>query len=338
MCNIALTWKDIARAGLIGVAVFVLNEFVFPNRQVSEILNILILLVFILCQARPIWTSVKFLLFVSLALNVRPRELHLIPIADRGSFEYFSPNIFGYFGVSLTTIMIAMIGVRVVFELMRRRKAQFDPIVASIISVILLGYFGSLFSVIEDGKLFVGAAITDIKYPTFILVGCYTAYLSPELSVRRFFRFIVHLGLVLAFVTISNLLFDVYSSSFKLAYNPSVFLSIIALSIMIIYGSHHNVAFILGIMLIGLSSFPFTRGEQLVFFVAVLVMMVSQMRDRFLVGLGRVAAIAASIVVVLIIFMYVSPETILYVERKFALFATMGSILDCQVGGTRQFS
>ena len=98
------------KAIFIALISFILNEFIFYSSSSSYIINFLILLLPILLSFKYSLSYSVFitLIFTTLLLGARPRELHLIPLEFRGSFEYFSfhSQKFFLFSFSTTTLLI----------------------------------------------------------------------------------------------------------------------------------------------------------------------------------------------------------------------------------------
>jgi hypothetical protein len=146
-------------------------------------------------------------------------------------------------------------------------------------------------------------------------------------------RFLVWLWLVAAATTLANGLTDLALGRFLLKYNTSVLFSIGALTILVFTGDFRSTTNQLAAVLIAVSAFPITRGEQLIFGLngVMIALFLARNLSPERGAVRRAGAAAAGVVAIALVVSFVarqSEETAEFVQRKFELFSSLGQSLD----------
>ena len=325
--------RDVALAVLTGTVAWALNEYIFFDPAASLVVRLLIVPVFFLVALRSGWRATQLLLFLGFALAYRPRDVHLIAIADRVDYAYFSPNAAGLPGLS--TSLTSLLFVTPLAYLYTRGGVRARPLRDyAIVGMALILAWGLTFAAVTGivrQSVPIGPIITDLKYPLFIIAGFVAVFVSG-VSEDIVASFLVKLGLIIAVVTFLNAAMDVTLRHFLLSYNPALFFTIGAFTLVILRGDLRSPTTKVAAVLLALCSFPLGRGEQLVVMLNVILLLGlllyqpgrSRARRRTALLVAGVAALATAVAGI----SEISVQTRDFLIRKFELFASLGSTLD----------
>lgn len=190
-----------------------LNEYAFYSSNTSYFINLIILLL-------PLFLSFKYslsyslfitLIFSTILLGARPRELHLIPLELRGSFEYYSfhaQKLF-LFSFSTTTLLIYS-----VFLMLRKRLVLRKNKLLSII--FFIGLISQIVGLIS-GKILVQFIISDLKWLIAFFIGLNIKFSKKEIILMRNHLTILMYSTII--ITFFSLLSDFLLDDFKFKYS-----------------------------------------------------------------------------------------------------------------------
>ena len=201
------------KAIFIALISFILNEFIFYSSSSSYIINFLILLLPILLSFKYSLSYSVFitLIFTTLLLGARPRELHLIPLEFRGSFEYFSFHSQKFFLFSFSTTTLLIYSIIIFF----RKKLVFKK--NKLLTIFLIvGLFGLISGLISD-KILVQFIISDLKWLIAFFIGLNITFSKKEIIfMRKHLTILIYSTIILTFFC---LLSDFLSNEFKFKYS-----------------------------------------------------------------------------------------------------------------------
>jgi hypothetical protein len=333
--RLRLAWVEIGTAIIVGLVAWALNEFVFTHPGPSAVVRWALIPMFLVALWHSGWSAARFILVLGIALDARPRGVHLIPILERGDYAYYSPNATAVAGItiSLTTLFMILPVLRSIDLRTGRiwRTGSFTGWTPLIL--IAWGAGVGLAHSIGVNEFEARRFLTDLKYPLFLLTGWVALQGRPKPSGSDVARFLVWLGLVVATTTVANGLTDLTLGRFLLKYNTSVLFSIGALTILAFTGDFRSTTNQLAAVLIAVSAFPITRGEQLIFGLNGAMIAVFLVRNLS-PGRGAVrragTAVAGVVAIALVVSFAArqSEESAEFVKRKFELFSSLGQSLD----------
>ena len=201
------------KAILLALISFILNEYIFYYSNASYFFNFFILLL-------PIFLSFKYslsysvfitLIFSTLLLGARPRELHLIPLDMRGSFEYFSfhSQKLIFFSFSTTTLITYSIILLFKKKLVLRKNKLLTVF-------FFVGLFSQIIGLISD-KIMIQFLISDLKWLIAFLIG-YNIKFSPReiVLMRKHLTLLMYSTILLTFYCVSH---DLLLQDFKFKYS-----------------------------------------------------------------------------------------------------------------------
>lgn len=192
---------------------FALNEYAFYSANTSYFVNFILFLL-------PLFLSKKYslsyslfitLIFSTILLGARPRELHLIPLELRGSFEYFSfhaQKLF-FFSFSTTTLLVYSI-----FLLLRKRLVFRKN--KLLVIIFFVGLVSQIAGLISD-KILVQFIISDLKWFIAFFIGVNIKFSKKEIILMRSHLTILMYSTIL--VTFFSLLSDFLLNDFKFKYS-----------------------------------------------------------------------------------------------------------------------
>jgi hypothetical protein len=204
---------SILKAIFIALISFILNEFIFYSSSSSYIINFLILILPILLSFKYSLSYSVFitLIFSTLLLGARPRELHLIPLEFRGSFEYFSfhsQKLF-LFSFSTTTLLIYSIIIFYRKKLVLKKNKLFTIF-------FFVGLFSLISGLISD-KILVQFIISDLKWLIAFFIGLNITFSKKEIIFMKNHLTILMYSTII--ITFFCLLSDFLLDEFKFKYS-----------------------------------------------------------------------------------------------------------------------
>lgn len=331
---IRLHWRDLGSAFLVGLAAWSLNEFVFYEEIPSLVVRCLVVPVFVVALFRSPLAAAKVIIFLGIALDYRPRGVHLIPLLERGDYEFFSPNAASFPGISMSlTTLFMVIPLRGLLPGLTRIRMPASVSGWILLGLLVWGTCIGLAAGLIAGPFEPGRYLTDLKYPLFILSGFAVAMVTTRDEAVHFGGFIVWLGVVVAVITAANGAIDLVLGRFLLNYNTALFFSVGALAVTLTAADLKNWPTRIGALVIAVSSIPLTRGEQLILglnLLLVLGVLLAGLRQpgmavRRLTLAGFAGGILFSAVLVIV---QQSEDTARFFTEKFELFRSLGQVLD----------
>lgn len=140
-----------------------MNEYLFYYREYSIIVNALMFSVGLTLVMFNKRYSFVYIVLTGILLNIRPRELHLVPIDLRGSFEYFSFASQKVIGLSFHTWLMIIFGIRY-FKSFRTRGL-----------IVFLCFIGLLFISTAVGfatdRIVIWGLRSDLRWLVFLILG-----------------------------------------------------------------------------------------------------------------------------------------------------------------------
>ena len=204
---------SLIKAIFIALISFILNEFIFYSSSSSYIINFLILLLPILLSFKYSLSYSVFitLIFSTLLLGARPRELHLIPLEFRGSFEYFSFHSQKLFLFSFSTTTLLVYSIIIFF----RKKLVFKK--NKLLTIFLIMGLFSLISGLISDKILVQFIISDLKWLIAFFIGLNIAFSKKEIIfMKNHLTILIYSTIIITFFC---LLSDFLSNEFKFKYS-----------------------------------------------------------------------------------------------------------------------
>ena len=201
------------KAIFIALISFILNEFIFYSSSSSYIINFLILLLPILLSFKYSLSYSVFitLIFSTLLLGARPRELHLIPLEFRGSFEYFSFHSQKLFLFSFSTATLLVYSIIILF-----RKKLFFKKNKLLTTFLIVGLFGLISGLISD-KILVQFIISDLKWLIAFFIGLNITFSKKEIIfMKNHLTILIYSTIIITFFC---LLSDFLLNEFKFKYS-----------------------------------------------------------------------------------------------------------------------
>lgn len=312
---------SLLKALFVAILSCTLNDLIFYYYNLSVLFSLFLVFLFIFLLFKNRYFAFNLVIFVGFILNTRPRELHLIDITTRGNYEYFSPNMLKFAGVTISTWMIFLCFAVVIYCFIRKNKIPKPVFFISILTLVILGFAGALTNPQVSIKYF----ISDLKYPLFLFLGFYFFYFSfdkrNQASVDNVIKLVVFLGIVLGLMSTIYLIRDAVLFDFKLKYNVSVFYSIVALVTATVFlkGGSLKSWLILVIILIG--SVPVTRGEQLALFLSFIISIAMGMKYREKKRVGyRILLLVSLLIMGMLALFVVYPSFVEFFLRKLMFF------------------
>lgn len=155
--------------------------------------------------------ALLYIFLTGIILSIRPRELHLIPIEMRGSFEYYSFAAQKFSGLTYHTWLLLLYGLRYSRSFKSRGKIVFVVFMVLLIFTTLLG--------LADGNSVLWGLRSDIRWLIFLILG-----MGIQVS-KEDFSLITEWILKTAFVCLLiYLLLDISAGSSKFDYSPDLVL------------------------------------------------------------------------------------------------------------------
>lgn len=262
--------KEIGFALFVSVILFMANEFLFYNKNISIIISILLLTTctyYLLIENFSL--LIKILLYVYFLIATRPRELHLLAIEDRGNFSYYSPNILKLVGASSSTMILFIVCIYLFINIIFKRKS----INSEMLLPLYFLFFVIALTIINylPGKaLNFQYILVDLKHLLFIVTGLLLVYVS-KYNFKELIYDILFISMVLALMFILYFLKDIYTGELLLKYNHATFISIIGLALGLTTNTiKKNIKlYVIPFLIIG--AIPITRGEQLIFLISIVI-------------------------------------------------------------------
>jgi hypothetical protein len=255
-----------------------LNEFIFYYSNISYFINLAILSITIILLFRGSLKVIFAIMFVGFNLFTRPREIHILPLEVRGNFEYFSTGIqkFGPFSYGTTALILIGFLSFLYIVLVRKKNVAWRGNFP-VWFLLFLGMFsGLIFSIFEYGYSW-KYSTPVIRYLLFLLFGGYLIkYLILKgYDIEEICYEIIKSSFLCLFINIFmvgfEIFLDFYLSNYKLRYVTS---SIYFSPILFYIGCLEDDGQIKRVVVLSLgllSIIPLTRGEQLIFFVNLLI-------------------------------------------------------------------
>lgn len=297
----------------ITILIFLLNEIVYYEKNLSTFINIIISIIIIIIYFRNKLYAIFSILFITLLINTRPRELHLVDLLDRGNFDYYSINIqkIGPFVISTSLIIIFIF--LSIFSLLFRNKILIKPL-KYIILYTLIGLISMYFFLLIQGDINLNKIMQDFRF-VFLFIGGFLIIHEINLNydireiTYKFINFIIFCFFINIILTLFNFFYDFSQNYFKLQYSINT-LNILFVFFFLItlrkYKIYFNILFIITFFLL----IPFTRGEQLNYLILILISIVVLIYQKNY-------KINFQFIIYIIIISFVIINSIIYIQYNF---------------------
>lgn len=307
----------------IAIISFILNDYVFYFYPLSLVFSIAIVICIFFNIYKQSINSLYLILYIGVILNTRPREIHLIDLATRGSYDYYSPNMLKVAGITVSTWIMFSCLLVVIYHFFKKNKIPNVNYFLAVSFLVLIGLVGSVFNPYISVKYF----ISDLKYPMFVFLGFYffkMLHFSNGFNVEKeLVRVVVFFGILLGFMSVIYLLRDYYLLDFKLKYNVSVFFSVVSLSLAIVFLKVNSIKSFFIFIFLFIACIPVTRGEQLALFYsiffAIVVGCILNLKSRVFT---RVFFIVMLLVLAVFSMYVIYPSFVEFILRKLEFFMT----------------
>lgn len=321
---------NIGKLIVVSLVVWLLNEFLFYSFIVGAGISAVLLAVVLVLLARMDFRRATLVtLVVSLCFYTRPRELHLIELATRGAWDYYSPNTYQVAGFTVSTWLMLLVSSYALLHVLKSRNATslLPGLVQITVLPLLVGLLATMLSVLHGSFFSFAWLVTDAKvFVLFSLGGsALIAFRSANASFDWLLSAVVICGIVVGCVTVLCLVQDLLIGESKLRYNSNVFVSALAGFLMIRQGVNRFGWQLIGVLLL-VVSFPLTRGEQLIYAFIVMAAATSLIKPHGQSGrLKRFGLVAMMFILPVILAVSLSarlPQTARFFSEKVEQFGT----------------
>lgn len=232
---------DLLKAFFLALISFLLNEYIFYSSDTSYYVNFIILLL-------PFFLSFKYnlsyslfltLVFSAILLCARPREIHLIPIDYRGSFDYYSFHSQKLLLFSFSTITLLVYFVILAF---RKRLILKTHILTTVI--FFVGIVSQIVGLLTD-KILMEFIVSDLKWFIAFFIGVNITFNSKELiMMKKHLKILMYSTIILTFLSMFN---DFLLNDFKFKYSINFIYLVPIVGLLLLLNSKKTSLFLLNI-------------------------------------------------------------------------------------------